>query len=109
MCGCSPNKRNEQDIYTCCKCLLIKRNKRDTGYANSKVPSNNDSRRSANLILHRYPKTKLEMKEEERKYKWGKYGKGMYVYPDVKAKALQAYLEKEIARLFPQAKIEYFT
>ncbi|MFD2372040.1 spore photoproduct lyase [Brevibacillus sp. GCM10020057] len=62
-----------------------------------------------NLILQRYPKTKLEMQEEERKYKWGKYGKGKYVYPDTKAKALQAHLEKEIARLFPQAKIEYFT
>lgn len=62
-----------------------------------------------NLILQRYPKTKLEMNEEERKYKWGKYGKGKYVYPDIKAKALQAHLEKEIRRLFPQAKIEYFT
>ncbi|CAM3636677.1 spore photoproduct lyase [Brevibacillus invocatus] len=61
------------------------------------------------LILQRYPKTKLEMNEVERKYKWGKYGKGKYVYPDVKAKALQAYLEKEIARLFPQARVEYFT
>ncbi|TGU49371.1 spore photoproduct lyase, partial [Mesorhizobium sp. M00.F.Ca.ET.186.01.1.1] len=52
------------------------------------------------LILARYPKTKLVMNEEERKYKWGKYGKGKYVYPDVQAKALQAHLEKEIARLF---------
>lgn len=62
-----------------------------------------------NLILQRYPKTKLAMNEEERKYKWGKYGKGKYVYPDVQAKALQAHLEREIARLFPKAKIEYFT
>lgn len=62
-----------------------------------------------NLILQRYPKTKLEMNEEERKYKWGKYGKGKYVYPDVQAKALQAHLENEISRLFPRAKIEYFT
>ena len=61
------------------------------------------------LILQRYPKTKLEMNEEERKYKWGKYGKGKYVYPDVQAKALREHLEKEITRLFPQAKIEYFT
>lgn len=61
------------------------------------------------LILQRYPKTKLEMNEEERKFKWGKYGKGKYVYPDVQAKALQAHLEKEIARLFPRARIEYFT
>lgn len=61
------------------------------------------------LILQRYPKTKLEMNEEERKYKWGKYGRGKYVYPDVQAKALKNHLEKEIQRLFPKARIEYFT
>ncbi|WP_255298392.1 spore photoproduct lyase [Brevibacillus dissolubilis] len=61
------------------------------------------------LILARYPKTKLEMNEEERKYKWGKYGKGKYVYPDLKAHALKAHMEKEIQRLFPMARIEYFT
>jgi spore photoproduct lyase len=61
------------------------------------------------LILQRYPKTKLEMNEAERKYKWGKYGKGKYVYPDVQANALRAHMEAEIARLFPQARIEYFT
>ncbi|GAA4710607.1 spore photoproduct lyase [Brevibacillus fulvus] len=61
------------------------------------------------LILERYPKTKLRMEEEERKYKWGKYGKGKYIYPDLQAHALRGHLEKEIARLFPQARIEYFT
>lgn len=61
------------------------------------------------LILQRYPKTKLVMNEEERKYKWGKYGKGKYVYPDTQAKALRSHLEREIARHFPQARIEYFT
>lgn len=61
------------------------------------------------LILTRYPKTKLEMNEDERKYKWGKYGKGKYVYPDIQAKALQQHLRQEIARLFPYARIEYFT
>lgn len=61
------------------------------------------------LILQRYPKTRLEMNEAERKYKWGKYGKGKYVYPDEKAKALEGHLRSEIARLFPGARIEYFT
>ena len=61
------------------------------------------------LILQRYPKTKLEMNEEERKYKWGKYGKGKYVYPDEQATLLRTHLESEIARLFPQARVEYFT
>ncbi|MBO8163265.1 MAG: spore photoproduct lyase [Brevibacillus sp.] len=62
-----------------------------------------------NLILKRYPKTRLEMDETKRKYKWGKYGKGKYVYPNEQAQALRAHLEREIGRLFPQARIEYFT
>ncbi|WP_126427701.1 spore photoproduct lyase [Brevibacillus marinus] len=61
------------------------------------------------LILQRYPKTKLQMNEAERKYKWGKYGKGKYVYPDEQAQELRSHLQQEIARLFPQARIEYFT
>ncbi|RAP23996.1 hypothetical protein C2W64_02956 [Brevibacillus laterosporus] len=61
------------------------------------------------LILKRYPKTKLIMNEEERKYKWGKYGRGKYIYPDIQANALKTHMQKEIARLFPDAKIEYFT
>lgn len=61
------------------------------------------------LILKRYPKTKLEMNEEERKYKWGKYGKGKYVYPTDQAEELKGHLEQEIYRLFPEARIEYFT
>ncbi|MGC5325104.1 spore photoproduct lyase [Brevibacillus sp. SYSU BS000544] len=62
-----------------------------------------------NLILKRYPKTKLDMNEEERKYKWGKYGKGKYVYPKTEADELRTHLEREIHRLFPHARIEYFT
>lgn len=61
------------------------------------------------LILQRYPKTKLQMNEDERKYKWGKYGRGKYIYPDPQAGALQGHMEKEIGRLFPNARIEYFT
>jgi len=61
------------------------------------------------LILERYPKTKLEMDEEKRKIKWGKYGKAKYVYPDEQAHALRLHLEAEIARLFPRARVEYFT
>lgn len=33
-----------------------------------------------NMILQRYPKTKLNMDEEDRQLKWGSYGKFKYVY-----------------------------
>ncbi|MCY9668194.1 spore photoproduct lyase [Paenibacillus alginolyticus] len=62
-----------------------------------------------NIIEKRYPKTKLEMDEEKRKYKWGKYGKGKYVYKDEQANALREFITEQIFDKFPDAKIEYFT
>lgn len=60
-------------------------------------------------IQKRYPKTKLEMEEEKRKYKWGRWGQGKYVYPDEKANALREFITERIFDKFPKAKIEYFT
>jgi spore photoproduct lyase len=67
------------------------------------------TRTAKNIIEKRYPKTKLEMDEEKRKYKWGKYGKGKYVYKDEQATALREFITEQIFEKFPQAKIEYFT
>ncbi|ADC48395.1 spore photoproduct lyase [Alkalihalophilus pseudofirmus OF4] len=61
------------------------------------------------VIQKRYPKSKLEMNEEERKYKWGKYGRGKYVYKDDEATTLRETIQSYIERFFPEAKIEYFT
>jgi spore photoproduct lyase len=61
------------------------------------------------VIEQRYPKTKLEMDEAKRKYKWGKYGHGKYVYPNEQAEALRENITEYIFRYFPQARIEYFT
>ncbi|WP_307395572.1 spore photoproduct lyase [Bacillus horti] len=61
------------------------------------------------VILERYPKTKLEMDEESRKYKWGRYGRGKYVYQNEEADELNQFVRDQITRYFPQAKIEYFT
>lgn len=61
------------------------------------------------VILERYPKTKLEMNEESRKYKWGRYGRGKYVYQNEEADELRCHIEKLIHYRFPQSKIEYFT
>jgi spore photoproduct lyase len=61
------------------------------------------------IIGQRYPKTKLEMDEEKRKYKWGRWGRGKYVYPDEQAAALREFITEHIFEKFPEAKIEYFT
>lgn len=62
-----------------------------------------------NIIAKRYPKTKLEMDEENRKYKWGRYGIGKYVYKDEEAKDLESSIRQYIQEFFPKAEIQYFT
>lgn len=62
-----------------------------------------------NVIQQRYPKTKLEMDEAKRKYKWGRWGQGKYVYPDEQAQALRETISADIFARFPHATIDYFT
>jgi spore photoproduct lyase len=61
------------------------------------------------VIEQRYPKTKLKMNEEERRYKWGKYGIGKYIYPKEEEADLRGKIEYYIDQYFPESKIEYFT
>lgn len=62
-----------------------------------------------NVIQKRYPKTKLELDETKRKYKWGRWGQGKYVYPDEQATALREFITEHIFQYFPKSRIEYFT
>jgi spore photoproduct lyase len=64
---------------------------------------------SKRVIMERYPKTKLEMDEAKRKYKWGRWGQGKYVYPDEQAQALREFITERIFEHFPQSNIDYFT
>lgn len=61
------------------------------------------------VIEKRYPKTKLEMNEENRQYKWGRYGRGKYVYKKEAAAELEETLHHLLGLYFPSSKIEYFT
>lgn len=67
------------------------------------------TKKAKSVIMKRYPKTKLRMDEEERKYKWGKYGIGKYIYQDDEANELKETIENYVKKFFPQAKIAYFT
>lgn len=49
------------------------------------------------------------MDEEKRKYKWGRYGIGKYVYKDDEAKDLEGTIRGYIAEFFPYAEVAYFT
>lgn len=67
------------------------------------------TRRSKDIILDRFPHTALDLDEETRKVKHGKYGQVKYIYPDEEAEALKAYLSAEIQRFFPASRVLYFT
>lgn len=62
-----------------------------------------------NVIEERYAKSKLVMNEEERKKKWGRYGRVKYVYPDEQMQEIKENLEKWIYRSFPDSTILYLT
>lgn len=62
-----------------------------------------------NVIEKNYPMTKLELDETKRKWKWGRYGIGKYVYTDQEQEDIKDTLGRYINEYFPQAKIEYFT
>ena len=59
-------------------------------------------------ILEIFPQTTLPLEEEERKYKYGQFGYGKYIYQSETMKDMKTYMEKEIQNYFPQAQIDYF-
>jgi spore photoproduct lyase len=61
------------------------------------------------VIQENYPMTKLELDEAKRKWKWGKYGIGKYVYKDEEQEDIKDTLGGYIKKFFPEAKLEYFT
>ncbi len=61
------------------------------------------------LILQRFPNTKLDMEEESRLLKWGRFGRFKYVYHKEQANEIKEYLSSLILDRFPQSKIQYFT
>jgi spore photoproduct lyase len=64
---------------------------------------------SKKVITERFPRTKLDLDEEGRRYKYGKYGRGKWLYPEPQSTELREELSAGIQRLFPEAVIEYFT
>ncbi|ATW25130.1 spore photoproduct lyase [Candidatus Formimonas warabiya] len=66
------------------------------------------TQRAKKNILDLFPDTKLVMKEEERRVKYGQFGYIKYLYPKEDYEELKAFFLREISQVFPQAKIEYF-
>ena len=66
------------------------------------------TKRAKANILDLFPETTLPLEEEDRKYKYGQFGYGKYIYQDHEMNLMKNYMKTEVAKFFPQARVEYF-
>ena len=64
---------------------------------------------SKEILLGWYPRTKLEMDEEARARKTGRFGSVKYVYPKDTMAELRAWFTAELARRLPDCRVLYWT
>lgn len=55
-----------------------------------------------------FPHTGLPLAEEERRFKFGQFGYGKYLYQSGTMQELEGFMRGQIGELFPGARIEYF-
>lgn len=66
------------------------------------------TKRAKQQILDVFPGTDLEMDESKRKFKYGQFGYGKYIYSDEERAAARSYFKDLIHSYFPGAAIKYF-
>jgi len=59
-------------------------------------------------ILDVFPNSTLPMEEDDRKFKYGQFGYGKYVYPPEELEELRAFFHDQVMCYFPLAHVEYF-
>jgi spore photoproduct lyase len=60
-----------------------------------------------NRILDIFPENKLPMNDEDRKYKYGQFGYGKYVYPKESLDEIKQFFKKDIEELFIHKEVKY--
>ena len=66
------------------------------------------TKRAKSNILALFPGTTLPLEESDRKYKYGQFGYGKYIYQEQAMNQMKNYMTATVAKYFPQAKVEYF-
>jgi spore photoproduct lyase len=59
-------------------------------------------------ILSLFPETELPMNEEDRRFKYGQFGYGKYMYKQETMDEIKDFFTDAITELFPDAAIKYF-
>ncbi len=71
------------------------------------VISHRFTSRAKGVIEEVYPGTSLPMDEEERRFKYGQFGYGKYVYPIETMEEMADFFRERIGAHFPEARILY--
>jgi len=66
------------------------------------------TKRAKSNILDLFPKTNLPMDEDERKFKYGQFGYGKYIYQPETMEEIKEFLYEHLTAAFPAAKLDYF-
>ncbi|AFQ43498.1 spore photoproduct lyase [Desulfosporosinus meridiei] len=64
--------------------------------------------RAKTNILDIFPKSSLPMNEEERKFKYGQFGYGKYLYQPEEMIEMKEFFLEQVKNYFPLAQVEYF-
>ena len=63
--------------------------------------------KAKNRINEIYPETTLPMNDDNRKFKYGQFGYGKYVYSKEELDDMKDFFKKEIKEIFPDSFIKY--
>ena len=55
-----------------------------------------------------FPHSKLPLDEDERKYKYGQFGYGKYIYDKPEMEEMKLFFSDQLSERFPKASIDYF-
>lgn len=66
------------------------------------------TKRAKTNILDVFPETTLPMNEEHRKFKYGQFGYGKYVYQPETMDEIKSFMEEMVQKHVPKAEIDYF-
>ncbi len=71
------------------------------------VISHRYTTRAKNIITEVFPDNTLPMKEEDRRFQYGQFGYGKYVYPKESIAKIEEFFRREINSIFDKAQIKY--
>ena len=71
------------------------------------VISHRYTTRAKNIILRVFPKTTLPMEDSERKFKYGQFGYGKFLYTKEQMEEIKTFFERELSSRFSKEDIKY--